>query len=94
MINVFFSWSFLEPQLTLCSLSLMIRKSLMIRNFSVMVWLRLRARLHILLEHFISLKVLQKHFRTSYLQNEAVNELNANFICPEATRFSLNENTA
>ena len=43
---------------------------------------------------FISLKEVEKYFRTSYLQNEAVNELKANFICWEATRVSLNLNTA
>ena len=29
---------------------------------------------------FISLKVSYKHFKTSYLQNKAVNELKGNFI--------------
>ena len=48
----------------------------------------------VFLNIFISLKVLEKYFRTSYLQSEAVNELKANFICQEATPVSLNQYTA
>ena len=38
---------------------------------------------------FISFINIMKHFRTSYLQNEAVNELKVNFISREATHVSL-----
>ena len=40
--------------------------------------------------YFHFFKSITKVFQTSYLQNEAVNELNDNFICREATRVSLN----
>ena len=36
-------------------------------------------------------KSMKKYFRFSCLQNEAVNEIKANFICREFTCVSLNE---
>ena len=83
-IYVLFSWSFLEPQLTLYSLSLMIR------NFSVVIWLKLKARIHIFLTHFYFFKSIIEVFSNFLSQSEAVNELKANFICREATRVSIN----
>ena len=85
MIYVLFSWSFLEilHEPFLCNFLCCTAASgpYLVANRKALI----------LDEHNIDhcTRKIFKHFKTSYLQNEAVNELKDNFISPETTSVSL-----